>query len=107
MSSPVHYDSNFITAGSSIGEAAAFNEILSWQPIKVIVFNTTTNCIYYWAQPHGAAGETSFKDTGGGVSDITTVTSNGITVVNDTITFGTDVQTTNDVLYWVAFRMYH
>lgn len=87
-----------------VGEAAAMFVPLDFKPIFVFIINKTTNAIYFWTPLHGAAGDTSIKDTGTNLTDIATVTSNGVTAGPGGITLGTDIQTTSDVVYVVAFR---
>lgn len=90
--------------GEDVGIASALEIPISFRPAKIEVVNKTTNTIYWWAPPHGAAGATKAVDSGAGTTDISTVTSNGITVGDSSFTLGTGVQTTSDVIFWTAFR---
>jgi hypothetical protein len=94
----------FGATGESVGAASAITVQLDFKPIYIEVVNTTTKSIYYWTQPHGAAGATKVVDSGVGTTDISTVTTNAITAGNGGFIMGTGVQTTNDVIYWTAFR---
>jgi hypothetical protein len=104
MSVYVSYPGGDTYTENLTGEAAAVTRPLKFTPQRINVFNTTTNSIYFWRKPHGAAGATTFIDTGAGVSDIATITSNGITATDCSVTFGTSIQTTSDVVYWIAFK---
>jgi hypothetical protein len=95
---------SYMTNGQEVGIGSALTVPLSFRPCRVDVFNTTTNTNYTWIDPHGAAGATKTLDSGAGVTDISTVTSNGITVGSAGFILGTGVQTTSDVVYWSAFH---
>lgn len=96
------YRGPYMWSGESLGAASAITVTVPFKPAKVIVYNTTTNSIYFWIPPHGAAGATKAVDSGVGTTDISTITSNGITAGSAGFILGTGVQTTNDVIYWEA-----
>ena len=102
MSVGTRHTSPNVEVIEAVGEAAAMNIPLNFKPIRVMVINKNTNSIFIWTPPHGVAGHTSIIDSGAGVTDVATATSNGITAAPGGLTLGTGVQTTNDVLYVIC-----
>lgn len=104
MAAGDRFPSQYMVSGEEIGIASALTVRLNFKPSKLEVYNKTTNSWYFWIPPHGAAGDTKAVDSGAGTTDISTVTSNGVTVGSAGFILGTDIQTTSDVVFWNAFR---
>lgn len=104
MSVGDYFSSNFVTTGETVGAADAINVRMNFRPSFLIVNNVTTKTIYFWQPSNGAAGATKILDSGAGTTDISTVVADGITVSDGGFNLGTGVQTTNDVVYFTAFR---
>lgn len=104
MAAGDRFRSTSCVSGEEVGIASALTVSLDFQPARLDVFNKTTNTWYIWIPPHGAAGATKAVDSGAGTTDISTVTSNGVTVGNAGFILGTGVQTTSDVVFWFALR---
>lgn len=98
------YSGRYSYHWKATGEAAAFSIRCPFKARRVEVINKTTNSIYVWYPSLGEADATKIVDSGVGTTDISTVTSNGITVKNGGINLGTGVQTTSDDLAVTAWK---
>ena len=98
------FNGYLVLQGEEVGTASAINVRCNFKPSIIQVINKTTDSIYWWTPMHGAAGATKEVDTGAGATDISTVTSDAITVSDGGFILGTGVQTTSDVVYWTAWR---
>ena len=98
------FNGALVLSGEEVGTSSAVNVRCNFKPSVIQVNNVTSKSVYWWQPSHGEAGATKIVDSGVGTTDISTVTSNGITVSDGGFILGTGVQTTSDVVYWVAWR---
>lgn len=103
MAAGSRFYSKQLVSGEEVG-VIGMRIKLDFTPSFIFVNNVTTNSLYFWQKQHGDAGHTSIITSGANTTDIATAVANGITVTADDFLLGTGVQTTADVIYWVAFR---
>jgi hypothetical protein len=89
---------------SATGGAAAITQKMDFMAKCVIVLNATKPSVSLWLPSLGNPGFFKIDDTGAGTVDLSSGTTNGITVKPGSITLGTTIQTTSDALHVLAFR---
>lgn len=102
------FNGPYCVSGETVGSASAVVVPLDFRPIYIELINKTNKSIAYWTPGHGVAGCTKVVDSGVGTTDISTVTTNGVTVGSAGFTIGTDtgINNASDVIYYTAWRSY-
>lgn len=79
---------------------------IGFKPTIVKVYNRTTNVQAVWNRVMPDASLQKVVDSGSGTTDVSFVTSNGITPTFNGFTIGTDssVNNASDVIYWEAYK---
>jgi hypothetical protein len=95
-----------VATGSYIesGSAAAFTITTGFKPRYVKVVNVGGNCSEEWFEGMAAASAQKTVDSGSGTTDISKITSNGITVSDSGFTVGldTDINVSTEQMHWIA-----
>jgi len=97
---------NRVMVGSVYGTGSAINvTTLSFRPRLVRLFNLGGNAQAYWNREMPDAAMQKVVDSGVGTSDISYVTSNGITPLSNGFTIGADadLNASAELLVWEAF----
>jgi hypothetical protein len=105
QSQSTHHVRNVATgAYKDTGTAAAFTITTGFRPRYVKVVNHDGLCMEEWFEGMAAAASAKIVDSGSNATDITKVTSNGITVSDSGFTVGldTDINVTGEQIYWLA-----
>lgn len=105
---------NNIAIGTVEGTGSAINVQIGWVPRAVLVFNIDGDCYGVWADVgFGADDAQKTVDSGSGTTDVSTVTSGGITAYAGTaagdkagFTIGTDtdLNVSAQTIVYMAFR---
>lgn len=77
----VTYSGEHSACGYVIGTGAAIRIIMGWCPRKVELYNTEGNCFGVWVKNMDAGSIFKTVDSGSGTTDISLVTSGGITII--------------------------
>ena len=95
-----------VASGEVVGTGSAFNVICGFKPKHIRIMNRTDNSHSEWndAMPDASAQLTI--DSGAGSTDVSFITSNGITPLYNGFTIGTNaaLNTASDVVYWTAWK---
>ena len=92
------------TIASATG--AAITAELGFRPRYVKVMNVTGNCFMEWIQGMGDGYGQKTVDSGSGTTDVSTVTSGGITPAANGFSLGTDADinpNAAEALFFIAF----
>ncbi len=103
---------NNIKSGQVTGTGAAINVNIGFKPSVVMLFNTSGGCFLIWVNGMGAGYGQKTVDSGAGITDISTITSGGITqyagtsLASEGFTIGTDtdLNVNTEVISYIAFR---
>lgn len=101
MSSGVQRTKN----GAIKGTGAAINvRTVGFRPSVVDLFNSGGNCIAHWQSSMANASMQKVVDSGTGTTDISLVTTGGITPLADGFTIGTDtdLNVSGELIHWKA-----
>lgn len=100
-----------IKTGTGTGTGAAINVSIGFLPNMVMVMNTTGNCFIVWTSDMGAAAGQKTVDSGAGTTDVSMLSSLGISQYTGsasasqgfTIGADTDINVNAETYYYVAF----
>lgn len=93
--------------GTVTGTGSAITVVCGFKPTYVSVRNTSGNCYLTWnALQADAAGQKSV-DSGAAATDISTISSGGITPSFNGFTIGTDtdINVNTEVIFWEASKV--
>lgn len=98
--------SNHCATGTVTGTGSAITVICNFKPKVVELNNTSGNCIGKWNDLMPDAALHKIVDSGGGTTDISYVTSAGITPLFNGFQIGTDtdLNVNTEVIFWNAYK---
>jgi len=80
-----------VVRGSLVGTGSAIDvRTVGFRPASVKVHNVTGNCFGHWQESMPDASAQKTVDSGSGTTDVSLITSNGITPLSDGFRFGAD-----------------
>src|SRR4030042_2705875 len=96
--------SNHVAVGSVDGTGSAITIVCGFKPLSIRVHNIDGDVIAFWDAIMPDAAMQKIVDSGAGTTDISYVTSNGITPAFNGFTIGTDsdLNVSAEELHWVA-----
>lgn len=94
------------STGEVVGTGSAFDVRAGFKPRSVKIHNRTRNAKGDWTAVMPDASAQLIVDSGAGTTDISFITSNGITPVFNGFTLGSNanLNTASDVIYWEAWK---
>ena len=102
--------SDYVKTGTVEGTGAAITISVGFVPSIVKLFNIDGNCFLFWNENVGAGKGQKVVDSGSGTTDISTISSNGVTVVNTErsqmgfiIGADTDINVSGETIVWEAY----
>lgn len=98
---------NRMMTGSLVGTGSAINvRTVTFRPRKVEIFNVSGVCMAVWTNTMADASALKTVDSGAGATDISFVTSDGITPLSDGFTLGadSDLNASGETVHWVAHQ---
>lgn len=98
---------NRMMTGSFTGTGSAINvKTVTFRPRKVEIFNVSGVCMAIWTNTMADASAFKKVDSGAGATDISFITSNGITPLSNGFTLGadTDLNVSGETVHWVAHQ---
>ncbi len=98
----------YVSTGEVVGTGAAIRVSLGFKPIRIEINNRTGNVIGSWSAVMPADSAQLIVDSGAGTTDISFITTNGITAGKDGFTIGSNasLNTAANVIYWTAYRSF-
>jgi hypothetical protein len=95
-----------IATGEVAGTGSAFNIICGFKPKHLCILNRTRNVRATWNDVMPDASAQLVVDSGVGTTDLSFITTNGITPLFNGFTLGSNasMNTASDVIYWTAFK---
>jgi len=93
--------------GTVIGTGAAIDvRTVGFRPSYVKIMNVTGNCLAEWTAEMADASAQKIVDSGAGTTDVSLITSNGITPLSDGFRIGADadLNVAAEVIRWVALE---
>lgn len=86
------------------GTGSAISIFCGFRPVRVTIYNRTKNAQGFWTEAMPVASAQLIIDSGAGTTDVSFVTSAGITPVFNGFTIGTNasLNSASDVIYWIA-----
>jgi len=97
---------NRLSVGSVVGTGSAINVTkVGFRPRLVRLYNTGGNCQAFWCSEMADASAQKTVDSGSGTTDISTITSNGITPLANGFTIGadTDLNASGETIVYEVF----
>jgi hypothetical protein len=91
--------------GTVVGTGSAIDvKTVGFRPRSVCLRNTSGNCVGNWQHTMPDAAMQKIVDSGSGTTDISYVTSNGVTPLNNGFTIGADgdLNASTEVIHWEA-----
>lgn len=91
--------------GSVVGTGAAIDvKTVGFRALSVKLMNTSGNCLAYWQHSMPDAAMQKIVDSGSGATDVSYVTSNGITPLSNGFTIGadTDLNAAGETIHFEA-----
>jgi len=91
--------------GAVEGTGSAINvRTVGFRPRRVELRNVDGDCMGFWQNDMADASMQKVVDSGAGATDISTVTSDGITPLSDGFTIGadSDLNASGETIMWVA-----
>lgn len=98
---------NRMMTGSVVGTGSAINvRTVTFRPRKVEILNVGGVCSAVWTDTMADASALKTVDSGAGATDVSLITSNGITPLNNGFTIGadTDLNVSGETIHWVAYQ---
>lgn len=95
-----------IAVGSFVGAGASKDvQTVGFRPKYVKLLNVTGNCKAEWVQGMADASAQKTVDSGAGTSDISLITSGGVTPLADGFTLGadSDLNVSGEIVQYVCF----
>ena len=88
------------------GTGSAISITTGWTPGVVFLWNVDGDCQMVWEKNMGAGYGQKTVDSGSGATDVSTITTGGITSAANGFSIGTDsdVNVNAQTLMWMAFR---
>lgn len=103
-----------MSEGTVEGTGAVIDVALPYTPRKVEVLNADGICTLVWVNSMGLGAGLKTVDSGAGTTDISFITSNGVTPLEQVdlqdgdrgfqIGADTDINVSAETIYWVAFE---
>ncbi len=93
--------------GALSGTGSAIDvKVCGFRPKKVEIYNVTGNCQAVWTDTMADASAQKTVDSGSGTTDMSFITSNGITPLATGFTLGadTDLNVASEIVHWVAWE---
>lgn len=93
-----------VAYGTVEGTGAAISVTLGFAPKYVQINNVDGNCFGFWYKGLGDGDAQKVVDSGVGTTDVSLITSNGITDTATGFTIGTDtnLNANGETLFWLA-----
>lgn len=100
------FKSRSFATGQLAGTGSAITVIAGFKPLSIKIYNRTQNAQGMWNATMPDASAQLVVDSGSGTTDLSFVTSAGITPSFNGFTIGTNasLNTASDVIYWEAFK---
>ena len=102
--------SDYVKSGTVEGTGAAITISVGFVPSIVKLYNIDGNCMLHWNSSMGDGYGQKVVDSGSGTTDISTISSNGVTVVNTArsqmgfiIGADTDINVSAETIVWEAY----
>jgi hypothetical protein len=95
-----------VATGELVGTGDAITVTLDFLPQKVEIINRTNNTFGFWFNPMPSASAQITVDSGSGTTDVSFITTKGITAGNSGFILGANASLNSaaSVIYWVAYR---
>ncbi len=108
MAAGAKFHGPYVSTGEEVGTGAAMLIQLDYKPIRIEINNRTRNVIGAWTAAMPDASAQLLVDSGAGTSDVSFITTNGITPGSNGFTLGSNasLNTASDVIYWTAYRSF-
>lgn len=92
--------------GQVAGTGSAISIVCGFKPLSIRIFNRTQNAQGFWTASMPDASAQLTVDSGSGTTDVSFITSAGITPTFNGFSIGTNasLNTSSDVIYWEASK---
>jgi len=91
--------------GAFVGTGSALDVPVGFRPRAVEIINVTGNCRGGWCEPMPDAAMAKIVDSGSGTTDLSYVTSGGVTPADDGFEIGadTDINAADEICFYKAW----